>query len=93
MAICITGYVLPPRLQAELAVWCAAIGDDPLDVISDLVQEFLDDLVAEAEGISPKGCSKGQAEPMPPPPRKRGRVGRGFLESKVAGRIRGRFPP
>lgn len=69
MAIRITGYVLPSRLEKALDIWCKASGDDPSDVIADLVDAFLDDVAAETEELFP-------AEVPPPETDGRGQGGK-----------------
>jgi hypothetical protein len=74
-------YTLPATLDREFAAWCKAAGDNPQDVIADLVDTFLDDVAAEQEvALSPAADA--------PPPRVTGRGrGEGFHDSDVGRRL------
>jgi SOS-response transcriptional repressor LexA len=43
------GYVLPPKVQAALADYCAATGERAEDVVADAIALHLDDLVVTLE--------------------------------------------
>lgn len=76
-------YTLPCNLDAELSRWCESTGDDPADVIADLVDSFLDDIAAEQEVASSPAADA-------PPSRVTGRgQGKGFRRSATADLIAG----